>query len=401
MNVLHLNKHENTGGAAIAVKRLHEGLLDLDINSEMLVERATTGDPTVKSRSRLPNGISSVGRFILDKLITRNTNGFSTGLVPSRVHREICTEEYDIAHLHWLGDGYLDIADIAKIDLPIVWTLHDMWPITGGCHYSSGCSRYETGCGNCPILESSSPSDLSTRIHKRKSLTWSDIDINFVAPSRWMADRALSTSIIDQLKVSVIPNGIDTDRYQPQPDASMINSDSTTILFGAISATSDPRKGYDLLSKALKNLKNPSEYTCVVFGDDNPDLGELNIEVESCGYLSEESLIDLYSDCDVMVVPSREESFGQTVIEALACETPVVAFDATGPRDIIKSKKTGYLAKPYDATDLCAGIEWVTEDTERRERLGRAARKDILERFDIKTTTQQYVELYESILSPA
>lgn len=397
MNVLHLNKHENTGGAAIAVKRLHEGLLDMGIDSKMLVERTATDDSTVRSRSRLPNGISSIGRFVIDNVISRNTNDFSTGLVPSRVHQDINTEEYDVAHLHWLGDGYLDIVDIAKIDLPIVWTLHDMWPITGGCHYSADCNRYEKNCGNCPVLGSSSSSDLSAYIHERKSRQWSDINVHFVAPSHWMADCARSTGVIDQPEVSVIPNGINTSRYRPDPDKNIIQDDNIVILFGAISATSDPRKGYDLLTSALNDLDDPEKYSCVVFGDNDPDLGELDLDIQSYGYLSEESLIGLYADCDVMVIPSRHESFGQTVIEALACGTPVVAFDATGPRDIIKSKKTGYLAEAYDTTDLRAGIEWVTRNTERCEKLGRAAREDAVTRFDIKTITQQHVELYESI----
>jgi len=213
-----------------------------------------------------------------------------------------------------------------------------------------------------------------------------------------MAESARSTGIIDQPEVSVIPNGIDTSHYCPDPGNNITkNNGKIKILFGAISATSDPRKGYDLLTKSLNDLNNPEDYCCIVFGDDNPDLGDLNLEIQSYGYLSEESLISLYGDCDVMVVPSRYESFGQTVIEALACGTPVVAFDATGPKDIIKSKKTGYLAEPYDTTDLCAGIKWVTRNTERCEKLGRAAREDAVTRFAIETIAQQYVELYESI----
>ena len=151
------------------------------------------------------------------------------------------------------------------------------------------------------------------------------------------------------------------------------------------------------MTTALADLSNPSEYTCIVFGDDDPELNDVEVETESYGYLSEPDLIRLYADCDVMVVPSRQESFGQTAMEALACGTPVVAFNATGPRDIVTAEETGYLAEPYDPVDLRAGIEWVTESTARREKLGRAARKDAVERFDIQKVVDQYTTLYKQV----
>lgn len=397
MNVLHLNKHEATGGAAVAAKRLHTGLGETDIHSKMLVERTATNESDIASRSRLPNGVSSIARFVLDKLIARKEVGFSTGLIPSCVHQHLSEDQPDVVHLHWLGDGFLSIRDIGQIGLPLVWTLHDMWPVTGGCHYPSNCSRYEDNCGKCPVLDRSSSSDLSSRIHARKSREWANSKMHFVAPSHWMAKCVRSASLGSDTEVTVIPNGLNTDHYQPNPSGTIINTNRTTILFGAISATSDPRKGYDLLTQALADLTNPDEYRCIVFGDDDPDLGNVDVDTESFGYLSESDLIRLYADCDVMVVPSRQESFGQTAMEALACGTPVVAFDATGPRDIVTSGETGYLAEPYDPADLRAGIEWVTDNSVRREELARAARADAVKRFDIQTIVDQYITLYEQV----
>ncbi len=398
MNVVQLNKHEATGGAAVAAKRLHKGLRELGVDSEMLVERTATDHPTVQSRSRLPNGVSSAARFGLDKLLARKEVGFSTGLIPSYVHKQLTARSLDVAHLHWLGDGYLSIGDVANIDIPVVWTLHDMWPVTGGCHYPGDCDRYQDSCGCCPVLGSESGSDLSSRIHRRKARKWSDVPFHFVAPSEWIAEQARATNIFPDVDLTVIPNGLDTDRYRPNPgNETGADSDRTTVLFGAVSATSDPRKGYDLLTEALTELSDPAEYTCIVFGDANPDIGQEKVETESFGFLPENELISLYADCDVMVVPSRQESFGQTALEALSCGTPVVAFDATGPRDIIVHQETGYLAEPYDPVDLGAGIEWVTESDERRERLGRAAREDAIERFDIERIASLHAELYDRI----
>jgi len=398
MNVIHLNKHEATGGAAVAAKRLHEGLREVGVDSSMLVERKSTDDDLVRSRSRLPFGASSIARFLLDEIYVRRANGFSSGMIPSRAARTIATEAPDVAHLHWVGDGYLSIDDIGRIDAPIVWTLHDMWPVTGGCHYPGECTRYQETCGSCPVLGSDDGDDLSSAIHRRKRELWDDSSFHLVAPSSWIASRAAESSVLPDTSVTVIPNGIDTDQYCPDPDGgSPIDTDRTTILFGAVSATSDPRKGYDLLTEALQELDDPSSYTCIVFGDEDAELGDVDIPTESFGFLPEADLIRLYAACDVMVVPSRYESFGQTAVEALACGTPVVSFDATGPRDIVTHRETGYLAEPYSTADLRAGIEWVTESADRQRELGAAARRDAVERFDIETVAARYAALYDGM----
>jgi glycosyltransferase involved in cell wall biosynthesis len=224
------------------------------------------------------------------------------------------------------------------------------------------------------------------------------VGFHLVAPSEWIAQLARDTGVVSNPDVTVIPNGIDTSYYTPDSSGgTYIETDQTNILFGAVSATSDPRKGYDLLAAALRGLPDSSDYACIVFGDDNPDLCKIGIQTESVGHLPEKDLIGLYGDCDVMVVPSRQESFGQTALEALACGTPVVAFNATGLRDIVVHKETGYLADPYDPADLRAGIEWVTHDEERQIRLARAARIDAEERFEIETTAGQYAELYDRV----
>jgi glycosyltransferase involved in cell wall biosynthesis len=403
LSVVHLNKHESTGGAAIAASRLHGSLRDHGVDSTMLVERTSSSDPTVQSRTRLPNGVTSVLRFGLDTLRTYaaagSVAGFSSAQIPSRVSREIGDRDPDVTHLHWVGDGYLSAEDIGEIPGPLVWTLHDNWAFTGGCHYAEDCTRYRDACGACPVLGSDDEDDLSARTLARKREHWDHSSFHLVAPSNWIIEMCRESTLFGEADSRVIPNGIDTEAFRPEVDTGLNvpTGEKTTILFGALSATSDHRKGHDLLAKALNGLDRPSEYRCLVFGGDGDVLPESDVTVHSLGYLPESHLVDLYGSCDVMVVPSRYESFGQTAVEALACGTPVVAFDATGPRDIVTHRKTGYLAEPYVPLDLQAGIEWVTASETRNERLGSAARTDAVERFDIGTVTEQYATLYESI----
>jgi glycosyltransferase involved in cell wall biosynthesis len=145
-------------------------------------------------------------------------------------------------------------------------------------------------------------------------------------------------------------------------------------------------------------LESAEEYQCIVFGEDDTTITDSDLPVKSVGYLPEEKLIQLYSECDVMVVPSRYESFGQTAAESLACGTPVVAFDATGPSDIVDHKRTGYLAAPYDPADLASGIEYVLADPDRCRRLGEEARAKALREYNSEVVVKEYKDLYKSLL---
>lgn len=404
LSVVHLNKHESTGGAAIAARRLHMGLSRAGVESTMLVERKSSDAASIRSRSKLPNGISSVLRFGLDTLRTYTEAGslveFTSAHVPSRVTKDLDRLDPDITHLHWIGDGYLSIEDIGKISQPIVWTLHDCWPFTGGCHYPNECRRFQSTCGSCPVLHSQDDTDLSSKTLQRKTNNWDPSDFCLVAPSTWMAKQCAQSTVFSDAQITVIPNGIDTNRYKPNrnENVQIVDDEDTNILFGALSATTNPRKGHDLLLQALTELESAEEYQCIVFGEDDTTITDSDLPVKSVGYLPEEKLIQLYSECDVMVVPSRYESFGQTAAESLACGTPVVAFDATGPSDIVDHKRTGYLAAPYDPADLASGIEYVLADPDRCRRLGEEARAKALREYNSEVVVKEYKDLYKSLL---
>lgn len=411
MDVLLLNATD-TGGAATATRRIHGGLRESGINSRLLVQDKRSKEPSIIGpETKFRRGLSKI-RPTIDQLPLKIYGGvdepFSIGWVPERIDRHISEMDPDIIHLNWVGGGFLDVKTLEKIEQPIVWRLPDMWAFTGGCHYSGTCNRYTKSCGSCPKLGSTKNTDVTRWTWRRKFKAWSDIGLTVVATTPWLASRVKESSLLGDKRIETIPNGLDTTKFKPYPkelgrDVFQLPKDKKLILFGAINATSDRRKGYDLLIEALSDCifqRTLDDVELVVFGSPEPEdpLG-LGIKTHYTGYLDDdESLSLLYAASDVMVVPSRYESFGQTITESLACGTPVVAFNASGPSDLITHKETGYLAQAYDTEELAEGIRWILEDPERLTRLGNTARKEAVEHFEIGHVTDSYVELYEDLL---
>lgn len=372
----------------------------------MFVQRRLTDDADVHGLGGVPGQLYANVRRRLDRLPlkrypNRDRTPFSPAWLPERRAGRIREFDPDVVHLHWVTGGFLHPATLKDIRAPIVWTCHDMWPFTGGCHYAKSCEKYERRCGSCPRLASDTERDLSRRTWDRKSAAFEDVEITVVAPSRWMAECASNSSLLEGSTVEVIPNGLDTERFRPrEPDRVRskfgVDEEASLVVFGADSAV--PRKGHDLLVEALGELEAPDDVHVVGFGSEDP-LDVEGVATTSLGYLSESDLLGLYSDADAVVVPSRQESFGQLASEALSSGTPVVAFDATGVRDIVDHEATGYLAEPFDPDDLARGIEWVLADGDRWRRLSERARSVAEERYSLRTVARRHRKLYEQVLS--
>lgn len=398
-------------GAGTATRRIHEGLQATGVDSEMLVRDKASDDPTIHGPTSKCTKVLAKVRPFLDSLPVRvydEPTEYSVAWVPDRLHKRVEELDPDIVHLNWVGGGYMDISTVAKFDRPIIWRLPDMWPLTGGCHYSDGCTRYQSSCGQCPQLGSDHLYDPSRVTLKRKRRAIQRANVTVVATTSWLAECAAESSIFTDCPIEVIANGLNTDRFKPY-DPSIgrelfgLPTEIPLILFGSVSPLSNDRKGYDLLSKALETLAANSETNAElgVFGASRPENPpDLGFPTHYTGYLNdEESLALLYSAADVMVVPSRYEGFGQTVTEAMACGTPVVSFDTTGPSEIIDHQETGYLATAYDPSDLASGIEILLSDESYRSELGKNARKRALERYDYRDIAAEYEDLYQKQLS--
>jgi len=234
----------------------------------------------------------------------------------------------------------------------------------------------------------------------RKKKAWTDTEFNIVSPSQWMATCAKTSALFSDQNIVVIPNGLDTNKFSPKETHRLdnVNLDKKVVCFG--SSHQANYKGYDLLYKALQSFRDYLEHSQIVcFGSDLPEKFQDDLPITELGYLEDDSLQMLYSAADAMIVPSRTESFGQIISESLASGTPVVAFNATGPKDIIDHKETGYLASPYDPDDLSRGIKWVITNSKRNTRLGQRAREAAKQRFAIERVANQHYELYQTILT--
>ena len=412
MKVFQLNHSDINGGAARATYRIHHALRDIGIDSQMLVNLAASGDWSVRGPTSLWG--KTISR-IRPQLVTPLRKLLSTGnpiihspaLVPSRWSKRLNTSDADVVHLHWVQGEMLSIADIGRICKPIVWTLHDMWAFCGAEHVTPDF-RWRDGyrVDNRPVHESGF--DLNRYTWQRKRKHWSR-PLQVVCPSQWLADCVRTSALMGKWPVAVIPNPIDTDRWKPIDQRLArklldLPQDCPLLLFGAMGGGQDPNKGFDLLLAALSHLRSePSLQTLhlVVFGQLAPQSPpQLGFPVNYTGHFHDDlSLRALYSAADVMVVPSRQEAFGQTASEAHACGTPVVAFNTGGLRDVVDDRVTGALAEPFEPASLAAAMSWVLEDSTRRHALGAAARERAELLWAPARVAGMYREVYEGAMA--
>jgi len=411
MKILTVNISDGQGGAARASYRLHKALLKEGIDSQMLVQHKSNDDYTILGpRTNIEKGIASMG-YVLDALPLRlyknkmkttfSSSWFSFSGVVDRINRI----NPDIVHLHWICGSMIKIENLTKINAPIVWTLHDNWLFTGGCHIMWECEKYKADCGACVKLGSQKEYDLSRKIFNRKKRTFSKIEnMTIVGVSQWITDCSKSSTLLQERKHITLPNLIDTSIYKPfsknhARELWNLPKDKKLVLFGANSAISDRNKGFKELSEALYKFKY-EDVELVVFGSSTPKESQsFGFKTHYLGYFHDDvSLITLYSSVDVVVIPSLQESFGQIASESMACGIPVVAFGHTGLLDIVEHKSNGYLAKPFDSSDLANGIEWIL-NYENYDELCKNAREKILKEFESEVVVKRYIKLYKGILN--
>lgn len=407
MKILHIVAGDLNGGAARGAYWLHAGLRELGVDSKIFTNsKITLGDDsvvtTVKSKK---NKALNILRGQLDNLLLllypkRKRIIFSAGLFGVDFTKTKEYEEADIIHLHWINGGLVNIKHLAKIDKPIVWTMRDMWPMTGGCHYSMECEKYKIGCGNCEQLQSSGY-DLSKYIINRKKEHLRK-NIKLIGISNWLSEKAKESDVFKDFSVQTISNNIDTRQFFPikkqiAREVLGLHTNKKIILCGSTSLK-DFYKGFSKYIETL-NILNNKEYFLCFFGNlDKSIVDDLGFECKSFGYLNDNiSLRLVYSSADVFVAPSLMDAFGKTLAEALACGTPVVCFDATGPKDIVDHKINGYKATPFKSEDLADGIEWVLNH-ENYNKLCVNAREKVMKEFDSKMVAEKYIELYKEAM---
>ncbi len=405
-----VNTSDTDGGAARAAYRLHNALLKSNVDSSMLVQFKNSDDYTVIGPLNMVGKIINLIRSRIDILPTKKYKQrdlilFSPLWLPySGIVDKINKINPDIVHLHWVCGGMIKLEDIAKIKSPIVWSFHDDWGFTGGCHIKWECDKYKHKCGACPRLGSQIENDLSRKVYLRKKKVLSQVkNMTVVGVSKWLTSCVSESSLFKNVDAVTLPNPIDINTYKPfdkntSRDLWELPQNKKLIMFGAMDVTSDVNKGFKELREALVKVSH-NDVEVVIFGGSKPkEPQELGFKTNYVGVLRDDiSLVTLYSAADVVIVPSIQESFGQTASESMACGTPVVAFASTGLLDIIDHKINGYLATPFDTDDLAKGIDWVLS-TENYQELSKNAREKIKREFDSNIVAKKYLELYKKVV---
>ena len=420
MKILHIT-NTIAGGAGKAALRLHRGLRSIGVASKMLVLHGQNIDQedeiTIFNQNRNIFGQSFnkarqiLTEFDLNKYKHRNAGlgtleVFTDDRSIYKISGHPLVKEADIITLHWIAEMVDYNEFFSHVHKPIVWSLSDMNPVTGGCHYSGSCVKYESGCGSCPQLCSNDPYDLSRRIFLRKAKAYKGHDISIVSPSNWFAERIKRNLLFRHMNLEVIPIGVPITVFIPRDKKFsrrllMLPQDKMIILFG--SQDESRRKGLHCLTKALKLLQHTtyaSKVALALCGHHGHITAEdIKIPIYDLGYIHGETLISCaYSAADLFVMPSAEESFGQMCLEAMACGTPVIGSNVGGILDLIIPGETGLLTYPEDAEELAQKIAWMVNSPQNCFTMGQNARKHIETSFTVSIEAERYLNLYGRIL---
>lgn len=405
MKVMIVNKSNTSGGAGRAAYRLHHALRCNGVNSCMLVGSKDGYEKEVFEVYNKKNKQLHLFRYVLDSIPVRlyknNKALFSPSIIPAgKIVKKINESDVDIVHLHWICNGLISIEDIGKIQKPIVFSLHDMWLYTGGCHYDCGCGKYKSECGNCPVLGSNRKIDLS-RIgfeRKRKLFTKKN-NIVVVGLSNWMSECARSSRILKDKQIITLPNPIDAGKYQlvDKKIARKLHGLPVTKKLVGCFASKDSRKGLEIVKKTLIEL-NDENIEVVVIGEAIKKNVDSMCSIYNMGVLKDDvSLRLFYNSLDVMMVPSIQENLSNVIMESLACGTPVVCFKVGGNVDLVNHKVNGYLANECSVKEMISGIRWLIKNNI-KNKLGINARVKIEEQYDMNRVSRMYEEVYQNLL---
>lgn len=419
MKVLLINTSERYGGAAVAAGRLQEALKNNGVKATMLVRDKQTNRTDVVA---LPHGWRTAWNFVWERVVIWAANRFERDRIFAVDIANTGTDvtalpefsEADIIHLHWVNQGMLSLRDLGRIlasGKPVVWTMHDLWPATGICHYPRQCPSYREaeGCRQCPILRSRKRHGLAYRVFQQKMRLYKTGHITFVGCSRWIADMARKSRLLQGQTVVSIPNPINTSLFRPHDKQAArarcgLPQEGRLLLFGSVKIT-DKRKGIDYLVEACRLLARQKPELrqtmgVVLFGN-NSNVEQVStllpFRTYGLGYIRDEHrLVDIYNAVDLYVTPSLEDNLPNMIMEAMACGTPCVGFNTGGIPEMIDHLHNGYVARYQSAEDLANGICWTLNEGDYQSLSEQAVRK-VAARYAEPVVARQFIELYNRL----
>ena len=406
IKVVHLQIFtELTGRAAL---RLHRAFLKNGIDSSMItLRRAINDDEKIKQKGKISSIVARMDRSIqayLNKNNIKELGTFTYPVLGSDVSQLGEVKKADIIYIHWALGGFLNLTSfekLAKLGKPVIFFMHDMWNITGGCHHSFTCEKYKSHCFNCPILPGQKTKDLSFKGFEKKLNLYSKYNnFYFISPSKWLYECAKQSALTKNKPLFHIPNILEKNFFKPFDKAIAknllnLNPNEPVIAFGATSIDS-PYKGWNYLLKALKILASETKFknmSVIVFGGGYKKeiADEIPFQTTFTGYLRDEySPVMIYNAADVFIAPSLADNLPTTVLESLNCGTSVVGFEVGGIPDMISHKGNGYLAKYKDANDIAEGIKFC---------INNKIKGYTLPEFETSSILDQHQSLFNQVLS--
>jgi glycosyltransferase involved in cell wall biosynthesis len=377
-----------------------------------------TGDPTVQVFVP-PKGLRRLRRRLRRWRISRSFvryratrpaeyDAFSDSRTPDGAYLLAQVPRCDVVSANVSAADFIDHATFFRVvprRTPVVETLFSMESFTGGCHYAWGCEKYKDRCGACPQLGSHDLHDLSRQIWERKHRALQAVDpewLHIVAPSRWLASEAKSSSLLQKFPVTTIPYGLDTEKFSPRDrrlarEIFGVPPDALVVLFVAYQMDR-PAKGFEFLVQALQGLAHLTHLLLISVGSSRPSL-QVPVPNKHLEAITNERILSLvYSTADVLVMPSLQEAFGQTAIEAMACGIPVIGYAVGGLLDIVRPGLTGMSVPPRDVAALRAAITQLLQDPAKRAEMGANGRRVAINEYSSELQARRYLALYENIL---
>jgi glycosyltransferase involved in cell wall biosynthesis len=423
MKIIQVSTYDIEGGAAIASYRLHRGLRKMGEECRMLVRHKSSVDDTVIRVLPRQQTEQEVQEFFLRTVIQglsidSNRTDISNTMftLPYPGYDIAClppVQEADIINLHWVSgfQSPITLRKLFSLGKPVVWTLHDQGAFSGGCHYAAGCAKYQTDCADCPQL-ADDPFNLPAAVLRDKQALLSPANLTIVTPSRWLASCARESSLFRKLRVEVLPNSLDTDffTFLPKEGAKKdlgLSTESVTLLFGATDC-GEKRKGFSELLSALRlclahhdfrTLAEGGRLKILCFGHPDSTLNHSGLPIIPLGYLGSPERVKIaYAGADLFILPSLEDNLPNTILEALSCGTPVVAFATGGIPEVVKDGENGRLAPVGDSQALARAILSLVLHPEESAQMGRNGRNLMVEEYSLPIQAQRYKTLYQELV---
>lgn len=417
MNIVHISANDGLGGAARSCYRLHRSLIQQGVHSRLLVAQKYSDDPTVElvvtSEHKIKAASESelIERIFIDENRTAVSNThFSLTLAGTDLSRHPSILAADIVHLHWVA-SLLTSADILRLlalGKPVVWTLHDLAPLTGGCHFTAGCLGFKDSCMDCPQLRSD-PLSVPAAILRDKIELVDASRLTFIAPSRWIAMQAESSAWLrGKARIEIISNGVDTEvfgRYSRATARAALSlaPAGVYVLCGSEQA-GEMRKGFGALARVFSDLMQDIRFTrcgtrILWVGDAPADLAYSNLPLIPLGRISQEERMALaYAASDLFVLPSLEDNLPNMLLEALACGIPTVAYAVGGIPEILHDGVNGLLVPAGDVHQMGKALLRLIDDVAERKEMGGRARVLATETFTDSLQAIRHCAVYENLL---